>query len=155
MMADLEEGLERYCRVLEQRFGRELRSIVAFGSQIAGTARAESDLDVVIVVEGLPRRRSDRFDLLRPLARSVGEPFASALSLIALTPEQATSTKPFYLGMLDAHRIVLDRDGFFREILERLERRLAALGARRLVDAHGEVYWDLKPDYVLGEDIVL
>jgi hypothetical protein len=40
-------------------------------------------------------------------------------------------------------------------VLDRLERRLAELGSRRLVDRHDETYWDLKPDYVLGEDIVL
>ena len=49
----------------------------------------------------------------------------------------------------------MDRDGFVRAVLDRLERRLAELGARRLVDELGNPYWDLKPDYKLGEDIVL
>jgi len=33
--------------------------------------------------------------------------------------------------------------------------RLRELGARRLTDELGNTYWDLKPDYKLGEDIVL
>ena len=42
----------------------------------------------------------------------------------------------------------------FREVLEeRFGDDL--IGARRLVDELGNAYWDLKPDYVLGEDIVL
>jgi hypothetical protein len=31
----------------------------------------------------------------------------------------------------------------------------AGTGARRLTDERGNPYWDLKPDYVLGEDVVL
>ena len=63
--------------------------------------------------------------------------------------------KPFYLGFLDGHRLLADRAGFFRAVLDRLERRLEDLGARRLTDELGNTYWDLKPDYVLGEDVVL
>jgi hypothetical protein len=49
----------------------------------------------------------------------------------------------------------VDLDGFFRAVLDRLERRLAELGSRRLSDERGNPCWDLKPDYVLGEDVVL
>ena len=35
------------------------------------------------------------------------------------------------------------------------QRRLVELGSRRLTDELGNSYWDLKPDYVLGEDVVL
>jgi len=85
----------------------------------------------------------------------VGDSFAETVSTIPLTPEEASRVKPFYLGMLDGHRLLVDRGGFFRGVLDRLERRLEELGARRLVDELGNAYWDLKPDYVLGEDIVL
>ena len=80
---------------------------------------------------------------------------AQTISAIVLTPEEAATVKPFYLGLLDGHRILVDRDGFLQGVLARLERRLAELGSRRLTDDQGNPYWDLKPDYVLGEDVVL
>lgn len=153
--AELERDLDVYRGLLERRFGDALVTLAAFGSQVQGTERPESDLDLLVVVRDLPRRRTERRDLLRPIAKAVGPTFADTVSLVLLTPDEARSAKPFYLGMLDGHRLLVDRDGFFRGVLDRLERRLVELGSRRLVDRHGNPYWDLKPDYVPGEDIVL
>lgn len=155
MDATLERELEQFRDVLEARFGDALQSLVAFGSQVQGRARPESDLDLLIVVRDLPRRRMDRRRLLSDLAHRVSDPFAATVSSIALTPEEASSVKPFYLGLLDGHKRLVDRGDFMRRILTRLEARLVELGSRRLTDERGNPYWDLKPDYVLGEDVVL
>jgi hypothetical protein len=48
-----------------------------------------------------------------------------------VTPEGASHVKPYYLGMLSGHLIIRDVDGFFAAVLERLQRRLRELGARR------------------------
>lgn len=151
----LEKELERFRDALEAYFGNALVALVAFGSQVQGRARAESDLDLLVVIRGLPARRLDRHRLLSPLSHQVSDEFAATVSAVLLTPEEASSVKPFYLGLLDGHRILVDRGDFVRGILTRLENRLATLGARRLTDELGNGYWDLKPDYVLGEDIVL
>jgi predicted nucleotidyltransferase len=151
----LERDLDTFRAALEARFGEDLIALIAFGSQVLGTARAESDLDLLVVIRGLPRRRLDRQGLLISFAHQVSDDFASRMSAIPLTPEEAVTTKPFYLGMLEGHRVLVDRDGFFARIMERLQRRLVELGSRRLTDELGNPYWDLKPDYVLGEDIVL
>lgn len=155
MRADLERDLDRWRWLLEDRFGDDLVALVVFGSQMTGLARPESDLDVVLVIRGLPPGRMDRRRVVRPIIRSVGDAFAETVSTILLTPEEAQTIKPFYLGILEGHRLVVDRGGIFRGILDRLEHRLRELGSQRLVDEFGHPYWDLKPDYRLGEDIVL
>ena len=155
MRPDLEQDARRFQAVLEDHFGDDLVTLAIFGSQAQGREKPESDLDLVVVIRGLPRQRFARRRLLGPLLRAVSSSFAETAALILLTPEEAASVKPFYLGMLDGHRLLLDRDGFFRSILDRLVRRLRELGARRLTDELGNPYWDLKPDYVLGEDVVL
>ena len=110
---------------------------------------------MLIVIRDLTRRRLDRRRLIAPLAHEVSDAFAATVSAVLLTPEEAVSIKPFYLGLLDGHLVLVDRGELVRGILGRLERRLADLGARRLTDELGNGYSDLKPDYVFGEDVVL
>lgn len=155
MDPELEEPLRRFRQALEARFGDALVVLAVFGSQAQGQERPESDLDLLLIIEGLPRRRLDRWPLISSIAHGVSDTFAERISAILLSPGEARTVKPYYLGFLDGHRLLVDRGGFFRAILDRLERRLEELGARRLTDEQGNPYWDLKSDYVLGEDVVL
>ena len=151
----LRGDLARYVERLKARFGADLVSVVVFGSQARGTAKLGSDVDVLVVVRGLPVNRWKRYDPLRPIARAVSDEFARTLSLIALTPEEAAIVKPYYLGMLSGHLLLWDCDGFFAGVLRRLQARLAELGARRYVDKDGYEYWDLKPDWKPGDVVTL
>jgi hypothetical protein len=151
----LRAELAAYVAALERRFGADLVSVVAFGSRVRGDARPESDLDVLIVVRGLPRRRWDRYAGLRDMAREVSEDFGRMISEILLTPEEAAQVKPYYLGMLSGHAIVRDEGHFFAAVLDRLKKRLDELGSRRYVDEDGYEYWDLKPDWKPGDVVEL
>ncbi len=151
----LQSDLARYVELLRGRFGADLVSVVLFGSWAKGTARPDSDVDIVVVIRGLPSNRWKRYDPVRPIARAVSDDFAAALSVIALTPEEAVIVKPYYLGMLAGHVLLLDREGFFAGVLGRLQARLSELGARRYVDKDGYEYWDLKPDWKPGDVVTL
>jgi predicted nucleotidyltransferase len=151
----LQADLARYVDVLAARFGADLISVVVFGSQARGEAKPESDVDVLIVIRGLPRNRFARYSGLRDLARQVSDTFAQDIAPILLAPEEAERVKPYYLGMLSGHMILYDRDGFFAAVLKRLRGRLAELGSRRYVDKDGYEYWDLKPDWKPGDIIDL
>lgn len=151
----LRSDLALYVEVLEARFASDLISVVVFGSQARGQAKPESDIDVLIVVRGLPRNRAERYGGLRDLARQVSNAFAQDVAPILLAPEEAERVKPYYLGMLSGHAILYDRDGFFAAVLERLRRRLTELGSRRYVDKDGYEYWDLKPDWKPGDVVEL
>lgn len=153
--AALHDDLDRYVAALQRRYGADLMSVVLFGSRARGEAKPESDIDVLIVARGLPRKRWDRYGGLRDLAREVSEEFSGAVTPILLTPEEAEEVKPYYLGMLSGHVMVRDEGGFFAAVLERLRRRLAELGSRRYVDEDGYEYWDLKPDWKPGDVVRL
>ncbi|RMG67328.1 MAG: nucleotidyltransferase domain-containing protein, partial [Nitrospirae bacterium] len=47
------ESIERIVRSLSEHFGSRLRHVVAFGSRVRGDFHAESDFDILIVIEGL------------------------------------------------------------------------------------------------------
>lgn len=152
---DVRADLDRYVDLLRERFGEDLVSVVLFGSWVAGRARPDSDLDLLVVVRGLPAGRLARRTEFVRLVRSISPEFAERVSHVLLAPEEAARVKPYYLGLLDAHRMLFDRDGFFAGVLARLRARLAELGARKLIDDDGFEYWDLKPDWKPGDVVSL
>ena len=139
-------------------YGDRLVSLVVFGSVARGTPKADSDIDLLVVADRLPRGRTRRmreFDavkqLLAPaLSRASLRGVATRLSPIFKTPEEVRAGSPLFFDMTQDARILHDPDAFMKSALRDLRDRLARLGARRIWK--GECwYWDLEPDYQPGE----
>lgn len=139
-------------------YGSRLSAVAVFGSVGRGTPRPESDLDLLIVADALPDgrlRRVDEFAAVEKLVEPVmsaaqSEGLHTRLSPVFKTPEELRRGSPLFLDLVDDAIVLVDRDGALRGQLEHLRGRLRELGARRvwLGDAW---YWDLKPDYHVGE----
>jgi predicted nucleotidyltransferase len=55
-LSQQERGLlDTFAAALRDRFGARLRSLVLFGSRARGAGRDDSDLDVLVLVDGLTR----------------------------------------------------------------------------------------------------
>ena len=152
--------LRKLLRALLRRFGDDLISVVLFGSVARGEAKRDSDVDLLIVVRGLPRSRLKRQDIFMEVEEEL-EPELENLrkrgyeidfSPILKTDEEAERISPLYLDMVEDAVILFDRGGFFRRIMDRLRERLRELGAER-VRLGSRRYWRLKRDYRFGEVI--
>lgn len=150
-----QRSCEQFVKALKTRYDGRLVSVVLFGSMAQGRSRPTSDVDLLVVVRGLPRSRLDRHGQMLAIAHRVSEAFAQQVSTIPLTPGEAADVKPFYLGMLSGHRILFDRGQFFQRVLQRLRKRLKELGSQRIVEVDGAEYWILQPGLRLGEAVVL
>ncbi len=147
---------------IKSLYGGELVSVVIFGSVARATFRSDSDIDLLIIAEGLPRGRMKRIEEFASAEEKL-DPFLDSLkkegiqthiSAIFKTPEEAQRGSPIFLDMVQDARILFDRGQFFSRLLRRLRKRLQELGARRVWK--GNVwYWVLKPDYKPGEVIEL
>ncbi len=132
------EFAPRLVEVLREAFGDRLVSVVLFGSHARGEATPESDVDIFLVIRGLPDSPLDRItEIRRPL---VGL-FRERLAFIAKTPEEVLAGLPsLYLDLaLDGR--VLDDTGFFRERQAVLRRLIQEAGLRRVLRG-GEHYWE-------------
>lgn len=144
-------------------YGERLISLVVFGSVARETQSFDSDLDLLIIAEGLPQGRMKRIrefepievriePLLRSLQRKKG--INTYLSAIIKSPEEARKGSPLFLDMVEDAKLLFDKGGFFEGVLGRLKKRLRELGARRIWRGNAW-YWDLKPDYKPGDVIEL
>ena len=139
-----------------------LVTLAVFGSTARGTYRFDSDLDILIIADDLPRGRMKRVAQFMRVEEKI-EPFLSSLredgintyiSPIFKTPQEVEMGSPLFLDMVEDARILFDRDGFFSKILEQLRQKLKKLGARRVWQGNAW-YWILKPDYKPGDVIEL
>jgi len=154
--------LGKLVKILEERFGDDLVSLVVYGSVARGEARRDSDVDLLIVVRNLPRSKFARQDLFIEVEEELEEDFKRLeaegyhidFSPILLTPEEAARTRPIYLDMVEDAVILYDRGGFFAGVIAKLKARLQELGAQR-VKLGKRWYWVLKKDYRWGEVIEL
>jgi len=131
-----------------------LVSIVLFGSVARRQARPTSDIDVLLVADGLPRSRAERrqpfLDAWEAARVARGLP-SIEWNVIVKTPDEATYRSPLYLDMTEDAILVHDRDGFFEKVLAGMRERMRELGSRRVHLPDGSWYWDLKPDFRWGE----
>nr|MDO8082797.1 nucleotidyltransferase domain-containing protein [Candidatus Freyarchaeota archaeon] len=147
--------LEDYVSHILLHFGDRLRSVCLFGSVARGEATPESDIDVLVIAEGLPwdvglrvkettwiytkLKETESYRSLRALGRNC------LISDILLTPEEAEKHPPILLDMIDDGIILYDKDDFLKNIFNKLSERLKELGARKVKTEKGH-YWILKPD---------
>jgi len=139
-------------------YGESLISVVVYGSVARGSQNFDSDLDLLIIADKLPKGRMKRIrefeaveDRVEPFLKSLQkEGINSRISALIKTPEEAKRGSPLFLDMVEDARILFDRDGFFSAVLEKLRKRLEELGAKRVWKGNAW-YWILKPDLRPGE----
>ena len=137
---------------IREYYGGRLVSLALFGSVARGTSHRGSDMDLLIVANGLPRGRVARADEFRIIERQVAEvlPDAPFLSPVFKTPDEIQHGSPLLFDMVEDAQLLVDCDGFLGGQLARLADRMRTLGSRRIW-RDGWWYWDLKPDYRPGE----
>ena len=148
-------GVAAACR---RHYGERLRSVAVYGSVGRGLPRPDSDVDLLIVAEGLADRHALRVRDFRAvealLAPRLDAAAASGLhpdlSPVLMTPAELERGSMLLLDMTEDARILFDADSGLERALDRLRVRLRELGSRR-VRLGNAWYWDLKPDYQPGD----
>ena len=158
----LRPAAERYAEHLVSTLGDQLVAVALFGSVARSDAGAGSDVDLLIVARNLPAGQFARKRLLAPADAAFEADVAAAesagvevrLARIVRTPGEAARIIPLYLDMTEDAVMLVDRGGFFAGVLDRLRASLRRSGAKR-VRLGSTWYWDLKPDFVLGDVVEL
>lgn len=153
-----EQFLPEILEAVRKVYGEKLVTLAVFGSVGRSTPRPDSDIDMLIVAEGLPHGRMKRvieFErveeiLTAPIKRLESAGIYTFLSPVIKRKEEVLAGSLLFLDMLDDARILHDRNNFFGSFLSRLRVRLEKLGAKK-IRRGGAWYWVLKEDYKIGE----
>lgn len=152
-------------RVMEE-LGPKLQSLVLLGSFARGQAGKESDIDMLLVADGLPTRYDERLEEVRRITQLDSlrkwrsylwekNGVYPLLEVIPLTPEEASKTHPFYLDMIEDSIVIYDRQELMTRKLTQLKARLQEVGASRVVLPSGRSYWSLAKDDRQAKELVL
>ena len=131
-------------------YGDRLVSIVIYGSIARGVATSQSDIDILLIVNGLHKRKLKRIDEFIDNVEAKLKGVELYISPIIKIPEEASQGSPLFFDMVYESFILFDKDHFFHKIIERLRKRLEELGSKRVFKGN-RWYWILKPDLKPGE----
>jgi predicted nucleotidyltransferase len=113
---------------LERALGARCRGIALFGSWARGDARADSDVDLLLVAEALA---TDPF----ARAAELGRPLAARLepvNLLARTPDEfEADVTPLHLDLALDAKVLYERDRYLSDKLALVRRRIEEAGLWR------------------------
>ena len=152
--------IEKLVEAMKRKYGDRFISLVIFGSVARGEMRKDSDIDLLLIIDSISKRRLERQKEFIEVEKEIegylnklfDEGYFIDFSPIIKTPEEAMRISPLYLDMVEDAIITYDKDDFFKDILENVRNRLKELGSKR-ISMGKRWYWILKPDYRFGEVI--
>lgn len=158
--AEYKPLLDAFVERLKRKLGEQLVSAVLYGSVARGTARPDSDIDVLVVIEKEDKKRSGeklvrevgwRLSWTRAGRAACKRGLEGSVSTIVFTRAEADQNHYLYLDMTREAILLFDRNDFFKTRLKKMKARMRELGSKRIWLRDGTWYWDIKPDLRVGE----
>ncbi len=158
-----DEYVDQVLHQISSRLGEDLVSVVLFGSYARGDPHEGSDVDLLVVCDTFKELLGSRFEIFNEIERALvasearmrlrKKGLGTLISPLPLTPDEVKRNPPILLDILTDGIILYDRNAFMRSHLRGLELRLKQLEARKVYLPSGKWFWDLKPDYKLGDEV--
>ncbi len=127
---------------MRRYFGSELVSVVLFGSQARGTAGEYSDIDLVVIVEGMSSEWDEQKEIILELKMSP-KFFGLPVSIILKSPDVVKASldtiQPLLFGILKSYRVLYDPAGFFETQAQIYRERMQEWDVQEIGDHVWEV----------------
>lgn len=141
----------------------DLTSFAVYGTVARGTARRDSDVDVLLVSDDFVGSLGSRIERVCRVEDELREELAwlrrhgvyTGLSFYPLRREEAEKTPLLFLDLTEDAVIFYDENRFLETVLTVVKGRLLKRGAKRVFLDEERWYWDLKPDYKFGEKVTI
>lgn len=144
---------------LEEILQDNLISVLLFGSAARGEAGEGSDIDLLIVAEKFGME--GRFEVFNEIEKDLKaseeyrdlkeNKLGTLISPVPLTPTEVEKNPSILLDIVMDGIMLYDVDDFIENKMKSMRRKLKKMGSKRIFLDDKRYYWDLKPDYKLGE----
>lgn len=158
--------LERYLKLIldclrETLNILDLESFAIYGSVARGNASNISDIDILLISDSFYGSLASRIEKVCKIEDLVKDELKwlkdhsiyTSLSFYPLRKNEAERIPLLFLDMIDDAVIIYDKNRFLENLLLNLNKELLRIGAKKVFINNEHWYWDLKPDYKLGEII--
>lgn len=138
-------------------------SFAVFGSVARGEATPASDLDLLLVSDRFEGTLASRIDRLGFADEGAAGELAflrehgvtPSLSFFPLRREEVEARPIILLDPSLNAKVLYDPGDTLRNALRGMRARLELAGAKRVTTPSGGWYWDLKPDFRQGQEVVI
>ncbi len=144
---------------LEEILQDDLISVLLFGSAARGDAGEGSDIDILVVAEKFGKE--GRFEVFNAIEKDLKaseeyldlkeNKLGTLISPVPLTPSEVEKNPSILLDIVMDGIMLYDVDDFIVNKMKSMRRKLKKMGSKRIFLDDKRYYWDLKPDYKLGE----
>ncbi|EHP88516.1 nucleotidyltransferase domain-containing protein [Methanotorris formicicus] len=119
----LNKILNEFLEKCKEKFGDDLISIILFGSYARGSATKYSDVDLLVIANNLPKRRIDRYKVLRNEILHFIFKYGVNISPILIEPRDLSpkDINPLIYGILTGYKIIYDKNNFWRNYIEKIK----------------------------------
>jgi predicted nucleotidyltransferase len=144
LSAEDRRALGEVVEALRQGLGERLAAVVLYGSRARGDARADSDWDLLVIAEDLPRGVMDRQQFF---AQALWKHCRIAVSILARTPQGFESHLPsLYLDIALDGQILYDPQEYAARKLATVHQLIGRLGLYRERTEAGDLWrWQQEP----------
>ena len=155
-------AIVKTAKLLSRSYKERLISVCVYGSVARGSAGETSDVDMLVVIDGLRGSVGKRLeDLYEAIAQIESErrflyrnSVYTDLSFFPLSPDEAYRFLPIYLDIIDGGAIVFDKGRFLEKIFSKCRSLIARSGVEKVTTRHGW-FWRLNPAMPIGEEIAV
>lgn len=150
MKKEYEKSIDEFVKRCKWKFEEDLISIVLFGSYARGTAKKESDIDVLLVVDNIGDSIGERLDKTLDIVMEISKVYGKNVYEHILTPDEVKKHPSILLDLTQDARIVFDKENFFSAEIKKIRDKLENLHAERIWLDRERWYWKLNPNIRAG-----
>lgn len=150
--------IDRYVKTLVNSLKDNILGIVLFGSVARGTATANSDIDMLVLLKKKNKKIINKLIKIniesyywKENQKLLKRKIYTKIFDIKKTEPELRENPLLLLDILDHGIVLYDPQNRMNQLLTDLAKKLKELGAKKVVFEDGKWYWDLKPDWKPGE----